>query len=836
MYQRNVSLVAACLFLLLVTSGAFAQGVSNAPAWIPSLTEPGQGLTVRGVSPQTGRATFASSDGAGILLQVEPNASAAERALAFVETYGREFGLSRKEDVRLTRSHVDDLGVEHVRLQQVHRGVPVTGGEFFVHLKGQRVKAANGRTVADPPDDVMPTIQSERARGLAREMIRKRRLDDGERASYSEPRLEILNRAFLTGTGTDRSRLAWFVEASAIDLRQYIWIDAQTGGILLTFSQLADAKNRVVYSANNTPSLPGTLVRSEGGGATGDADNDNAYLFAGITYDYFYSNFGRDSYDGLGAQIISTTHYCPADTCPGDYGNAFWNGTQMVYGNGYASADDVVGHELAHAVTEKTAGLFYYYQSGALNESFSDIFGEAIDLSSSAGTGNDTAGARWYMGEDLLIGAIRNMMNPNLYQNPAKMSDPLFWCVTSGWTDPNGDRGGVHINSGVPNHAFALMVDGGSYNGKTISPIGLTKAAKIQYRALSTYLLSGSNFIDNYFAVKQSCSDLIGTAGITASDCTQVQNALEAVEMHLPFGCAGATQAPPLCTTGTPQFAFFDGFEAGLLDYTATVNNQDGFWMGDQGVAKGGTRMAYGSAPASSSTHILTMLNPVVIPAGGKMYFDHLFEFENSDLNYDGGRFEYSVNNGVTWFDANSLVEAGHAYDGMLDSGNPIGGGMAFVGASYGYVGTRLNLAALAGQSIRFRFKIGTDAFVGSLGWLLDNLSIYACVTQPQHPPFTDDPLVVGQTAIKAVHITELRSRINAIRIAKGLRSKTWANAVAAGAGISAADIGELRIALIEAYNAAALPLPVFTDSIVSGAPVKALHISQLRTAVLDIE
>src|SRR6185369_6471708 len=101
--------------------------------------------------------------------------------------------------------------------------------------------------------------------------------------------------------------------------------------------------------------------------------------------------------------------------------NAFWNGSQMVYGNGYASADDVVGHELTHAVTERTAGLFYYMQSGALNESFSDIFGETIDLGSTVGGGNDTLAARWLLGEDLLIGAIRNMSDPTVFGDPSRV-------------------------------------------------------------------------------------------------------------------------------------------------------------------------------------------------------------------------------------------------------------------------------------------------------------------------------------------------------------------------------------------------------------------------------
>ncbi|MBI3796284.1 MAG: M4 family metallopeptidase [Deltaproteobacteria bacterium] len=220
---------------------------------------------------------------------------------------------------------------------------------------------------------------------------------------------------------------------------------------------------------------------------------------------------------------MSTVDYCPsADQCP--YQNAYWDGEQMVYGAGFPAADDVDAHELTHAVTQSSANLLYYKQSGALNESFSDIFGETVDLTNSGGT--DTAAVRWLIGEDIPgIGAIRNMMNPPAYGNPGKVSDPQFQCSAV------IDRGGVHTNSGVPNHAYALMVDGGTYNAFTIMGIGLTKAGKIQYRALAQYLVSGSKFLDDYLALQQSCADLIGIAGISTSDCTEMKKALDAVEM-----------------------------------------------------------------------------------------------------------------------------------------------------------------------------------------------------------------------------------------------------------------------------------------------------------------
>ena len=124
-------------------------------------------------------------------------------------------------------------------------------------------------------------------------------------------------------------------------------------------------------------------------------------------------------------------------------------------------------------------------------------------------------------------------MNPNQFGDPGGWGTAYLVCAT-----PGGDGGGVHTNSGVPNHAFALMTDGGSFNGYTITGIGLTKAGKIQYRALTRYLALGSDFLDNYNALKQSCTDLVGTSGITSGDCTEVGKALDAVEMDDPWTCS----------------------------------------------------------------------------------------------------------------------------------------------------------------------------------------------------------------------------------------------------------------------------------------------------------
>ncbi len=697
---------------------------------IPSLSEPGEGLDIRQRSRQTGLVTFASGTRHGVLLPMQAAAPAAERAAKFIELYGAAFGLRNASELRLLRPPVtDDVGMEHVRWQQTHDGVPIRGAEFLVHLRGARVMVANGRTAGDLPDSVTPTILADAARDAARELLEKHRPEQAAGASYSEPRLEILNRALLEEGADPRSRLAWFIEITGPRLRQFVWVDAHTRAILLHFSQFAEAKSRQIHNSQHTSTLPGVLMRNEGGAATGDSDADDAYTLSGVTYDYFLNNHGRDSFDGGGATMISSVHYCApgypqGSTCP-DYQNAAWTGAQMLYADGYASADDVVGHELTHAVTEHSANLIYYSQSGALNESYSDIFGETIDLLD--GTGNDAANVRWKLGEDLPNGAIRDMMDPTLFDNPGRMSDFEFWCSTSGWTDPGEDSGGVHVNSGIPNHAYALMVDGGTYNSTTITGIGLTRASKIQYRALTTYLTSGARFIDNYDALNQSCADLIGTDGIVAATCTQVTKALQAVEMNNTWPCFGATQAPPLCSAGAVSTTFLDGFET--FGSTWTASGGGGAWNSfSSGYTKSGTAMAYGNDPPAASDHAMRMTATVTVPSGARLYFDHAFEFENGFDTYDGGVLEYSTD-GTTWLDAGTLIDAGQRYNGFIsdDWGNPLGGRPGFVAASYGYTGTRLNLGPLAGQNVRFRFRIGADSSVGSLGWVVDNVRVYTC-------------------------------------------------------------------------------------------------------------
>ena len=239
----------------------------------------------------------------------------------------------------------------------------------------------------------------------------------------------------------------------------------------------AGEKRRTIYDARNNDRLPGKLVRGEGDPATGDRDADAAYDNAGNTYDFYFQVLARRSIDNRGLRIDSTVHFKKG------FNNAFWNGQQMVYGDGdnrlftgFATCIDVVAHELTHGVTQYTVpggALVYSGQSGALNESISDVFGSVVKQWVKK---QDVQSADWLIGEGI--------MAPGVGKALRSMKDPGNTAVTWSGDDQPQDMGGyveggdVHTNSGIPNHAFYLAATG-------IGGNSWEKAARIWYRALS---------------------------------------------------------------------------------------------------------------------------------------------------------------------------------------------------------------------------------------------------------------------------------------------------------------------------------------------------------------
>ncbi|MEV4988501.1 M4 family metallopeptidase [Pseudarthrobacter sp. LMD1-1-1.1] len=220
--------------------------------------------------------------------------------------------------------------------------------------------------------------------------------------------------------------------------------------------------NRAVYDAGGDETLPGRPVREEGGPATGDAATDEAYDGLGNTHRLYADAFGRDSVDGRGLKLDATVHFGKL------YDNAFWNGSQMVFGDGdgdvferFTKSVSVIGHELAHGVTQYSAGLVYRNQAGALNESMSDVFGALVEQYVKNQT---TAQASWLIGEGLFTSkvqgrALRSMKAPGTaYDDDVLGKDPQPDSMDS-YVRTSADNGGVHINSGIPNRAFYLVAE-----------------------------------------------------------------------------------------------------------------------------------------------------------------------------------------------------------------------------------------------------------------------------------------------------------------------------------------------------------------------------------------
>ncbi|MFB9390907.1 M4 family metallopeptidase [Streptomyces coeruleoprunus] len=217
---------------------------------------------------------------------------------------------------------------------------------------------------------------------------------------------------------------------------------------------------RTVFDAEHRTQLPGRKVRAEGAEPVRDATVNRAYAGLGATFDLFLDVFGRDSIDGSGLPLDATVHY------DRDYGNAFWNGEQMVFGDGdgeifrdFTIPVDVIGHELAHGVTQYTANLAYFSQPGALNESMSDVFGSLVKQYA---LGQTAEQADWLIGAGLLSDrvegvALRSMKAPGTaYDDDVLGKDPQP-ATMDDYVETAADNGGVHINSGIPNHAFYLL-------------------------------------------------------------------------------------------------------------------------------------------------------------------------------------------------------------------------------------------------------------------------------------------------------------------------------------------------------------------------------------------
>jgi Zn-dependent metalloprotease len=412
--------------------------------------------------------------------------------LAFFTDYGAAWGIAQPEQtLRLIAHETDGLGYTSLRFEQQLVGYPVLDTDLRAQINRDGVlETINGRLV---PDMQLPALRPNISSAAA---VQRAQQQVGG-TLQEEPRVGL---ARIGGIDylvweiwlLDKQRPArWRMRLNALD-----------GNVLDRIDVLHSARDRKTYDAEMNTFLPGTLTRSEATPPVADEVVNAAHDHAKTVYDYMYGRFRRDSIDNAGMTIISTVHFAEG------YNNAFWDGSQIVYGDGdgrffapLAQSLDVVAHELTHGITERTAGLYYSQQPGALNESFSDIFGILIDT------------ANWEIGETVYTpetpgDALRSAADPTRYGDPSVWGEYLYAASSN-------DNGAIHSNSGILNHiAYELA-----------TTIGRDKTAQIFYRTLTQKLTANSDFLITRNLTIQACQELIGTVGMAPRDCEDVRMA-----------------------------------------------------------------------------------------------------------------------------------------------------------------------------------------------------------------------------------------------------------------------------------------------------------------------
>ncbi|MBU6283434.1 M4 family metallopeptidase, partial [bacterium] len=837
----------------------------------------------------------------------------AATADGFVSRHAAAFGVGEaSRELSVGEGRTDALGMTHRRYRQQVDGVEVYGGVLDVHVgRSGEVRSANGRIVPGIAVDTRARVDGARAGRIAVEAVLSEPPGSGEKGGSPAvvgPALEAWgSKLWVYDDGMVRGRrgtahLAWLVEVRGPGVREFVFVDAHAGKVVERWSGVHDTLFRRLYQGSTS-----TQVWAEGNAFPGalNEDQQNILVATEDAYRFFANAFGRDSWDGLGSEFRSVNDD-PSISCP----NANWNGTTTNYCSGVTS-DDVVAHEWAHAYTGNTSDLIYLWQSGALNESYSDIWGETVDLLNGYGTDapapersdgicssylsagapvdvvvsspagiagtylggaaafgprfdttgitavvvaaldgtaptgdaceavaapaqvagriafvdrgncnfavkvknaqnagavavivadNDPSAAegsgmsgtdatitipsvrvskaagdllrgalasspvatlraeprdnsvRWLMGEDAsgFGGAIRDMWNPACANDPGRVGDARYYCGSA-------DGGGVHTNSGVPNHGYALLVDGGTFEGHVIPAIGLVKAAHVHWRAQSEYLQPVSEFPDHADALEASCADLVGVplAGlgtgasppgpsgetITQADCDAVAVMAEALDLRADiqsvcsFSPLLAPDPPARCADNgaTPVEIWSEGFEAGAAGWTTSSSGVFQGWPGitwsvSSSLPDGRTgKAAFAADPRGGScdsgagdfsgVQVFTSA-PIAIPAwivmAPRLDFDHYVATESG---WDGGNLKISVNGG-----AYSLVPSSafrfNAYNSTLRSAsgspantNPLAGQSAFTGTDGGSLGgswgrSQVDLSAVGvkpGDVVRLR-------------------------------------------------------------------------------------------------------------------------------------
>ncbi|MRG97873.1 M4 family metallopeptidase [Polyangium spumosum] len=653
-----------------------------------------------------------------------PGGDAAERALAeaisraHIAVNAEVLGLESAEDFEVRRVRIDELSLAHTRIQQTFKGVPVFEGEAIVHLdpNGDLHRVTDGLVKHIRRGlSVKPTLSEEQAirAALARYACAS--------CITAAPEADLL---VMRREGEDY--LAYRVKLRRIDdtrgtAMPVIFIDAHSGEEIHRYDNLQTAQGTTLYSGTVTigTSLAsgryytedltrrvGTFTYNNGTStAYRIADTDDvwnatsqrvaidAHFGAAMVFDYFKDVHGRNGIDGAGGPVVygaasggaglisSVVQYGSA------YNNAFWDGTKMVYGDGDGATFsplvslDIAAHEMAHGVTEYEANLTYENESGALNESWSDVFGALVERHV-FGESADT----WRIGEDCYTpgaagDALRYLDDPHLAGDGGYTSDDDPDHYSERYTGTE-DNGGVHINSGIPNHAFYLLAKGGTHHlsGVTVTGIGADDAGRIWYKALVDYMTSNTNFAGARQATLSAAGAIFGAS---SAQYVSTQRAWCAVGVgECPgAGGGGGGGGTNLLTNGA--------FEGSVSPWVAS--GAGALYVSNGNFPHAGTGYAYlGYANSVSGS----MYQQITIPAGASPTLEFHLNVSSSETTatqqYDKLYVELRSTSGA-------LLKTLATYSNLNKA------------AAGAYTQKSLSLAGYGGQTVRVQFRATTD-------------------------------------------------------------------------------------------------------------------------------
>jgi Zn-dependent metalloprotease/PKD repeat protein len=495
--------------------------------------------------------------------------------------------------LRLLRTEQDNLGMVHYRYIQTYKGIDIEFAELMVHTMNDQILSINGKLVdnnlnqgASSYTEQMALDRAMNAIGAksykwqlpSEEAFIKAEKGDENATFFPKGDLVYINPTMRYNVDGFKKAYRFNIYAHEPMSRTEIYVDVNNGSILF--------RNNLIHTANvqgtattaysgqrtiNTDSTaPGNYrlnqtisgngintynlnLTNNYGSATDFIDADNiwnnvnaqkdqyatdAHWGAEMTYDYFFNQHNRNSINNAGFALNSYIHSSDPQSGSTTYANAFWDGSRMTYGDGNSNfnplvALDIAGHEITHGLTSNTANLVYASESGALNESFSDIFGSAIEFYSRPTNSN------WLVGEDI-GNALRSMSNPRQYGDPDTRLGPSWTNVIGCSPSNNNDQCGVHSNSGVQNKWFYLLSVGGTgtngiSNAYNVSGISIDSAAAIAFRNLTVYLGRNSNYDDARFFAIESAKDLFGDCSPQVASTTDAWFAVGVGPAYVPY-------------------------------------------------------------------------------------------------------------------------------------------------------------------------------------------------------------------------------------------------------------------------------------------------------------